>query len=169
MSRQPEIQTLVAIINRERLAYLLYVRFRGYEVDQLEIESLRSEVRASMQSAEPLSYEVSELQDLLAFFESAGRNAGRAIKATLHNRGPIKLRMRPERNHARPHFHIEYKREYEASYAVDSLELLAGKMPRKYEEPMLAWAGEHQPSLLETWERMNAGEDVRELVIVKDA
>jgi len=74
--------------------------------------------------------------------------------------------MRAERNHGRPHFHIEYKREYSASYAVDTLERLAGNMPRKYEKPVLQWASQRQQWLVDTWENLNAGEDVREMILV---
>jgi hypothetical protein len=165
----PEVENWVAIINRQRLAYLLYIRLRGYQVDPTQIESLRAEVRTSKRDQGPLEHELDELQDLLAFTDSIEANGGQATKATLYDRGPIKLRMRPERNHARPHFHIEYKREHTASYAADTLERLAGSIPRKYEEPVLAWAKENQAALLETWRRMNAGEDVRELVIARDA
>jgi hypothetical protein len=169
MSEATNIQEWASGVNRLQLAYLKYLRFRGYDVDQAQIESLRNEIRASVQFPEPLGYEVLELQDYLAFFDSLEANAGQATKATLYNRGPIKLRMRPERNHSRPHFHIEYKRQYSASYAVDTLELLAGVMPRKFEYPMLEWARDNQASLLATWNRLNAGEDIRELVVARDA
>jgi hypothetical protein len=45
--------------------------------------------------------------------------------------------MWQEQNHQRPHFHIEYKQEYSASYSVDTMERLAGEMPNRYEGPYL--------------------------------
>jgi hypothetical protein len=65
--------------------------------------------------------------------------------------------MRAENNHARPHFHIEYKKEYKASYVIDTLECLAGNMPKRYEKPILEWASTRREKLLEIWEGLNAG------------
>jgi hypothetical protein len=163
--RKSDSEAWIDGINRQHLAYLLYLKLRGCEIKESEIEALRAEVRSAIPAAEPLNHELAELQDLLAFVDSIEANQGQAVKATLYNRGPIKLRMRPETNHARPHFHIEYKQDYSASYAVDTLELLAGSMPQKYEKPMLTWAKENQVVLLETWNHMIAGGDFRELVV----
>ncbi len=45
---------------------------------------------------------------------------------------------------------------------------MAGDMPKKYEAPILEWAAKYRLSLTATWERLNAGDDVREMVIVAD-
>jgi hypothetical protein len=76
--------------------------------------------------------------------------------------------MRKEGNHARPHFHIEYRDLYRASYAVDNFERLVGEIPLKYEKPILDWAVRHQKSLKLTWKKLQAGEDIRELVLAAD-
>lgn len=101
-----------------------------------------------------------ELQNVLALIDGYEEARQRAIKATLFCRGPIKLRMRPEYNHGRAHFHLEYKREHSASYAVDTLECLAGHMPRKYEDVALAWAESRKADLKRAWNDLNAGKDV---------
>src|SRR5207302_452414 len=44
-------------------------------------------------------------------------------------RDHIKLRMRPELNHQLPHFHLEYKQLYTASYQIQPFRKLAGDMP----------------------------------------
>ncbi len=49
---------------------------------------------------------------------------------------------------------------------MDTLERTAGDIPKKYEAPVLEWAAKYQQLLAATWERLNAGEDIRELVIV---
>jgi len=59
-----------------------------------------------------------------------------------------------------------YKTEHAASYAIDTLELLAGDMPQKYEKPILQWASRNQKSLLLTWNDLKAGKDVRSLVLL---
>ena len=76
--------------------------------------------------------------------------------------------MHAEHNHQRAHFHIEYKQQFSASYAVDTLERLAGDMPNKYEEPVLELVSKYRGSLNATWERLSAGDDVRELVVIPD-
>lgn len=161
------VDAWVASVLRLRLAYLQYLRLRGYDIPDSEIASLREEVRDP--DAPELEQEVAELRDLLAFVDSVEENGGQTTKATLAKRGRTKLVMRPERNHARAHFHIEYKREHSASYAPDTLEPLAGSMPKKYEAPLLAWASRNQERLQVIWDRMNAGEDVSELIVIQDA
>jgi hypothetical protein len=64
----------------------------------------------------------------------------------------LKIRVYKEANHQRPHFHIEYKnKEFTASYGINPLRRLAGKMPARYEKPMLAWAASNQATLLKIW------------------
>jgi hypothetical protein len=41
-------------------------------------------------------------------------------------------------------------------------------MPRKYERPMLIWAERNQVNLLATWNQLNAGMDVRDLIIAEN-
>lgn len=89
------------------------------------------------------------------------------IKLTVHKINYAKLKIQPEKNHWRPHFHIEYKQEHSASYAIDSLEKLAGNMPKKYEKPIIDWADEQRENLKATWDKLKAGEDVREFVSEK--
>ena len=63
--------------------------------------------------------------------------------------------MWQEQNHRRPHFHIKYKGEYSASYSVDTLERLAGEMPKRYEGPILEWASANREFLTANWEQLN--------------
>lgn len=62
--------------------------------------------------------------------------------------------MRREQNHPLPHFHIEYKQEYSASYSIDPYSRLCGELPRKYEAKVRSWILSHQQELLSTWERL---------------
>ncbi len=113
--------------------------------------------------------DVEQLQHALALADLLSRpnRQDGVIELLLLQLNHTKVRMRPENNHQRPHFHIEYKQLYSASYAVDNFECLAGQMPRKYEDPILKWASERQDALRATWEKLVAGEDVRELIMVK--
>jgi len=114
--------------------------------------------------------DVEELQTIFAQIDLMHCGGGQSsfIEFLVLQREHTKVRMRPENNHQRPHFHIEYKQEYSASYAIDNLELLAGYMPRKYEAPILEWARGKQIPLRATWNELVTGKDVRELVIVKE-
>ena len=89
------------------------------------------------------------------------------IELTVHKINYAKLKIQPEKNHWRPHFHIEYKQEHSASYAIDSLEKLAGNMPKKYEQPIIDWADEQRENLKATWDKLKAGKDVKEFVSEK--
>lgn len=63
--------------------------------------------------------------------------------------------MRFERNHKLPHFHIEYKTQYEASYRLPECVKLAGDMPKTKEKEMLIWAKKNRAKLMAEWKNMN--------------
>lgn len=54
--------------------------------------------------------------------------------------------------HQLPHFHAAYS-EYIASFTIDPPALLAGLMPRKQHNLIIAWIELHQEELLDNWER----------------
>jgi len=54
--------------------------------------------------------------------------------------------------HRRSHFHARYG-EHEASIAIDTLEVLAGGLPRRAMALVLEWAMLHRPELRDNWER----------------
>ncbi|MFC2085779.1 DUF4160 domain-containing protein [Bacteroidota bacterium] len=101
--------------------------------------------------------DVEYLQTLLSIADSPQN-----VKLLLDEIGHLKLRMRPERNHMLPHFHVEYKRQYTGSFSIDPLNLLKGDLPNKYEKQVLAWAKPRIKCLLATWSNLQAGMDVRE-------
>jgi hypothetical protein len=53
--------------------------------------------------------------------------------------------------HQLPHIHAAYG-EYLASYSIDPPALLAGTMPRKQQNLVIAWIELHQEELLENWQ-----------------
>ena len=77
------------------------------------------------------------------------------LELLLARRGCIELRMYKETAHQRPHFHIEYKKEFAASYALDTLQPLAGFIPRRYEDVMLPIARELRDELMAKWHALN--------------
>jgi hypothetical protein len=73
----------------------------------------------------------------------------------------LELRMYKETAHQRPHFHIEYKNEYKASYALDNFERLAGDMPRRYEDAIMPIARHMQNQLNDRWQSLNGTSRIR--------
>jgi hypothetical protein len=54
--------------------------------------------------------------------------------------------------HQLPHFHAAYG-EYVASFLIDPPVLLAGTLPRKQQNLVIAWAEIHRDELIENWSR----------------
>jgi len=66
----------------------------------------------------------------------------------------IHFEIRPN-DHNPPHFHVKINGgEYNASYSIDMLENLAGRLPNHLEREVLKWAKENQTLLMQTWDRM---------------
>ncbi len=63
----------------------------------------------------------------------------------------IYIRMYQD-DHNPPHFHIEYQ-GYQALMAIETGEILAGKLPSKAVKLVREWANEHQEELLINWQR----------------
>jgi hypothetical protein len=158
-----------AILHR-RLLYLWSLKAGGYKVEDEEIRGLEEEVYPNHQKFDSKSEsllsqrDIDELQLQLSIVEPQSSENSSFTKALLFRLHDITLRMRKETNHQRPHFHIEYRNQYSASFAIDNFEKLAGYVPTKYEKPILEWAMNHQNSLRLTWEKLQAGEGIRDLV-----
>jgi len=161
---------------RKRLVYKQYARHQGHDVSRSEIEELRrsiqeitDEITGEEKNVELSRRQVADLQERLALVRALeDEDSEENLKLLVYQMDHVKVRMRPEDKHQRAHFHIEFKGEYSASYAVDTLEKLAGEMPRKYEEPILEWASDNKESLKMTWDKLSSGEDVRELIRIED-
>jgi hypothetical protein len=59
----------------------------------------------------------------------------------------------PQAAHHRPHFHAFYHDDA-VSVAIDTIEILAGGLPRKQQRLVEAWAELHREELLGAWQRM---------------
>lgn len=59
-------------------------------------------------------------------------------------------------SHHRPHFHAYYQQEI-AIYGIDSVDLIAGSLPRPQQRFVEAWAELHREELLSNWERLQEG------------
>ncbi len=69
----------------------------------------------------------------------------------------IRMYVEPQAPHHRPHFHAYYQ-ENVGVYAIDTIELIAGQLPRRQHRLVEAWAELHQRELLTDWERLQSGQ-----------
>ncbi len=64
--------------------------------------------------------------------------------------------------HHRPHFHAYYQ-EYAVSIAIDTIEVLAGALPRRQQQLVEAWTELHRDELTAAWESMLAEEPITKI------
>ncbi|TSE27929.1 DUF4160 domain-containing protein [Tepidimonas aquatica] len=55
-------------------------------------------------------------------------------------------------DHEPAHFHVTYG-EYSAVYAIETLTMLRGALPRRAHAMVLEWAAAHRDELMEDWQR----------------
>ena len=60
-------------------------------------------------------------------------------------------------DHHPPHFHARYG-DHEATFAIATLEILAGSLPRRPHALVLEWANLHRSELEQDWDRAGRGE-----------
>jgi Domain of unknown function (DUF4160) len=59
--------------------------------------------------------------------------------------------------HSPPHFHAEYSGD-EALYEIQTLQVYAGKLPRRVHNLVPEWADLHRQELLDEWQKARNGE-----------
>jgi Domain of unknown function (DUF4160) len=69
----------------------------------------------------------------------------------------IRMYMEVGAPHHAPHFHAYYQDDA-AVFSLDSIELIAGSLPRRQRRLVEAWAELHQAELVADWERLEAGQ-----------
>jgi len=69
----------------------------------------------------------------------------------------IRMFAEPASQHHRPHLHAYYQ-EAAAIFAIDSIEIIGGELPRRQRRLVEAWAELHRDELLEDWERLQSGQ-----------
>lgn len=65
-------------------------------------------------------------------------------------------------DHSPPHFHAEYG-EYEALYAIETLEIVGGELPRRAHALVLEWTTLHRAELLANWDLAREGLPLRDV------
>ena len=69
----------------------------------------------------------------------------------------IRMYSEPSGPHHRPHFHAYYQEDV-GVYAIDTIEMIAGELPRRQQRLVEAWAELHNEELLSDWERLQSGQ-----------
>lgn len=68
----------------------------------------------------------------------------------------IRMYVEIDQKHNCPHFHAYYQ-DGVAIYNIETIELIAGELPRRQLRFIEAWAELHQDDLLKNWERLQQG------------
>ena len=55
-------------------------------------------------------------------------------------------------DHSPPHFHVRYGDSL-AALSIESLDVVAGRLPRRVQALVLEWAMMHRPDLRQNWHR----------------
>jgi hypothetical protein len=111
----------------------------------------------------PLDSEIKQLQKTFAQIDmnlaiQTLRKKSRLLFLLVCKLENIRIRMDGNRNHKRPHVHIDYKEEYHsASYAIDNGERLAGNLGTQYDHSVRRWIAGSRPKLTELWLTIQAG------------
>ncbi len=59
-------------------------------------------------------------------------------------------------DHVPPHFHAHYGGN-EATFVIETLEVLAGQLPRRAAALVLEWAALHRAQLMANWDKVRQG------------
>lgn len=115
----------------------------------------------SAPTKDPVEAALHDLQFAFALIDHESRpfRPG-AVELLVYRIPNVTLRIDNSAKHGRPHFHIKYKEEHSASYAIDTCELLAGSMPKKYETEIIEWAQKHQELLYAKWKELHPGSPI---------
>ena len=112
---QDDLQDFVRAVTAQRLDYLKVIKSMGYTVDDEQIAILEKELqdeaaeRRKEHDGVIAKNHLTELQRQLAVVDLLHEGSTDAIKLLLLRLRYIVVRMKPDQNHQRAHFHIEYK------------------------------------------------------------
>jgi hypothetical protein len=125
-----------------------------------EVAEAKQALRAALTSLQ------SELGDLdFAEVERENAASGRITIAVKHL-SEICVRMDANKNHKRPHVHVDYSTDFHAaSYAIDNGDRLAGELKRQYEKAVQRWIGRNRPPLFVLWHSLQDGKLHKEILV----
>jgi hypothetical protein len=73
--------------------------------------------------------------------------------------GGVQIGMFYNEEHRVPHFHATHG-EFEATFRLDTLEVIAGGLPRRIENLVRGWASVHREEIAENWRRARAADSM---------
>ena len=93
-----------------------------------------------------------DLQDQMAELDMMWEpSQGNGLELLLKKHKLLKIKMDGNRNHERPHLHLDYHRnKHMASYAIDNGDLLAGN--GMYSSVVRPWIAKHHVKLTQVWD-----------------
>jgi hypothetical protein len=116
--------------------------------------------------------ELAHLQEELAWVDvltprpRPQRSDVMATELLLKKLQAIRIRIDGNKDHQRPHIHIDYGREFHvALYAIETGERIVGDLDIKYDRAIEKWIKERQPRLLEAWNLVQSGRNPDHIVI----
>ena len=68
----------------------------------------------------------------------------------------IRMFVEVGESHHIPHFHAYYQEDI-AVFSIDPIEMISGRLPRRQQRLVEAWAELHQAELQADWQRLQAG------------
>jgi hypothetical protein len=68
----------------------------------------------------------------------------------------IRMFVEVGESHHIPHFHAYYQEDI-AVFSIDPIELISGRLPKRQQRLVEAWAELHQAELMADWQRLQAG------------
>lgn len=98
---------------------------------------------------------------LLFYFSNQGHVVSFLIETVGDRKRKIRITMHPDINHGRPHVHID---KHDASFAIDTGELLAGHCDNSIRREIEKWINMHREDLLELWGIIKKGRDYQPIV-----
>lgn len=103
---------------------------------------------------------LNQLHNILANEEGLirpSRGSSRWPELLLLQSRSLRLKMDPNKNHGRPHIHLDYGSVlHQASYAVDTGERLVGKESR-FDRKIKKWIISNREELLKIWSELRNG------------
>jgi hypothetical protein len=77
----------------------------------------------------------------------------------------IRFKIDGDKNHARPHIHVDYGRNHHAAtFSIDNGDRLAGGLNRKYDRPAREWIERNKEKLLDAWKLVMDSGNTDEIV-----
>ncbi len=117
---------------------------------------------------EVLRSELDILKNKFLYIEKMSRTSsgGFEKKVLIFVNNSIKLRIDANKNHVRPHIHVDYGKYFHAaSISIDTSELLVGSIPNAYLKEIQNWINKNKANLIAIWNALRASENPENYIL----